>query len=895
MEFNKTDFKKHQLIHSATSFKCDQCDAAFKHLKHRDNHMENKHETRTANDWEERTNVTKKLNFDDDKKETRRTPKKEAKTPKKDTQTPKRETKTPKRETKTPKRETKTPKRETKTPKRETKGPKKETQTPKKETQTQKKETKTPKKETKTPKKETKTPRKFKNLKVDNCIGCKKSFSSVENLMMHMKTSQECRKKQKSSLKQLADPKSNDLLTTDDAPKLGRTIYPSEERRTSFENIFPKTVFGSAKPKKIAYVKPQIKEVPEDVCDSRIKKRDNGDTSVELNLPLLQQDQALDEDKFKCDPCGDKFVDMWGIKEHFLSTHNSEEMYHDFRRKKKQKTKMLMQQARLVNQNSSGEIAADVSPVAELTERANVTFPCEFCDERFPSLKSLKKHTLTHHEQPNENGQEQIEEDGAAMNSSRANISNHDQTEQNAQENFEEEDIAMDISVASSDGSFLDTSDNIQDTKTVRKRKSSCQKCKACKADDCGVCVYCKDKPKFGGPSKMKQKCLRRICLEGDITKSKRLMLKRLEKELEMSIESKKKKKSEAVLSAKNDQVNECNEEKSKAFQAEKEGKSPGIKLKIKLKSSTTKSDRSDKWASEIILPREHKETTSPKKRINDGESAVDESKVKKIKRETKDALEVDEQSDAIPSCTQEELDKLIKSEVQDISEMPNHLDTEVSAKSTTRDEVDKLIKSEVEEILEMQRSFSEDLKNLIKIDGGNLDIENELSVPILPPKTPKKYLENTIEKLTNRIVKDSLNMSENNDDLAEEKVLDMLLQDAQSCSDSLNKSTIEELEVAEMVETDQHLDNLGFVIRDITKPDDDATIFTLYPSAISATQDLDSELEKFEKLKLISTRLVSGELSLASASSFTGLRLPVLRCWLESLEQVLASTELGN
>ena len=39
-----------------------------------------------------------------------------------------------------------------------------------------------------------------------------------------------------------------------------------------------------------------------------------------------------------------------------------------------------------------------------------------------------------------------------------------------------------------------------------------CVPCTKGVSDDCGLCKHCLDKPKFGGPNKMKQKCLERIC-----------------------------------------------------------------------------------------------------------------------------------------------------------------------------------------------------------------------------------------------------------------------------------------------------------------------------------------------------------------------------------------------
>ena len=42
--------------------------------------------------------------------------------------------------------------------------------------------------------------------------------------------------------------------------------------------------------------------------------------------------------------------------------------------------------------------------------------------------------------------------------------------------------------------------------------RGSCGKCKACLREDCGECRQCKDKKKFGGPNKMRQRCCLRVC-----------------------------------------------------------------------------------------------------------------------------------------------------------------------------------------------------------------------------------------------------------------------------------------------------------------------------------------------------------------------------------------------
>lgn len=56
--------------------------------------------------------------------------------------------------------------------------------------------------------------------------------------------------------------------------------------------------------------------------------------------------------------------------------------------------------------------------------------------------------------------------------------------------------------------------------KAAPRRKTSgriknwcCLKCANCLADDCGKCINCLDRPKFGGPFIRKQRCLYKKCL----------------------------------------------------------------------------------------------------------------------------------------------------------------------------------------------------------------------------------------------------------------------------------------------------------------------------------------------------------------------------------------------
>ena len=46
----------------------------------------------------------------------------------------------------------------------------------------------------------------------------------------------------------------------------------------------------------------------------------------------------------------------------------------------------------------------------------------------------------------------------------------------------------------------------------TRVKKTKCNQCSNCLKEDCGTCVYCLDKPKFGGPLRLKKKCVERSC-----------------------------------------------------------------------------------------------------------------------------------------------------------------------------------------------------------------------------------------------------------------------------------------------------------------------------------------------------------------------------------------------
>lgn len=67
------------------------------------------------------------------------------------------------------------------------------------------------------------------------------------------------------------------------------------------------------------------------------------------------------------------------------------------------------------------------------------------------------------------------------------------------------------------------------------KRGRCCGQCDSCKKEDCGKCQYCRDKPKFGGPGKKKQRCEKRTCANFQHNPGSRQYMKKMMKSLEAS------------------------------------------------------------------------------------------------------------------------------------------------------------------------------------------------------------------------------------------------------------------------------------------------------------------------------------------------------------------------
>ena len=52
------------------------------------------------------------------------------------------------------------------------------------------------------------------------------------------------------------------------------------------------------------------------------------------------------------------------------------------------------------------------------------------------------------------------------------------------------------------------------DTIHIAKKRKRCGDCEGCLSTDCGQCVYCCDKLKFGGTNLLKQSSIKRKCMQ---------------------------------------------------------------------------------------------------------------------------------------------------------------------------------------------------------------------------------------------------------------------------------------------------------------------------------------------------------------------------------------------
>ena len=56
------------------------------------------------------------------------------------------------------------------------------------------------------------------------------------------------------------------------------------------------------------------------------------------------------------------------------------------------------------------------------------------------------------------------------------------------------------------------------ESKNINKKKKSkpqkCGQCEGCTRQNCGLCIACLDKPRFGGPGLKKRACKFRVCIQ---------------------------------------------------------------------------------------------------------------------------------------------------------------------------------------------------------------------------------------------------------------------------------------------------------------------------------------------------------------------------------------------
>ena len=49
-------------------------------------------------------------------------------------------------------------------------------------------------------------------------------------------------------------------------------------------------------------------------------------------------------------------------------------------------------------------------------------------------------------------------------------------------------------------------------TSASASRSTKCGECQACTRIECGKCIECEDKPKYGGPGKRRHACIEKVC-----------------------------------------------------------------------------------------------------------------------------------------------------------------------------------------------------------------------------------------------------------------------------------------------------------------------------------------------------------------------------------------------
>jgi len=437
---------------------------------------------------------------------------------------------------------------------------------------------------------------------------------------------------------------------------------------------------------------------------------------MELNKTEFKKHQLIHKaDSYNCDTCEAKFKHRKPLENHVKSKH--EWIEGEMVKEGSESTKQHFESDPLPKATNTNKDNQNIAKTeVKLTSFANLFINTSFGNSKprkiayvKPQIKDVSGDSRYKELKRTDNKLPDMEDQPKDPEMNLSNTQTSDYTEQNLNAKGRGNDSRMNECFDDSNHS----NSEVATENSLKKKKVACKTCKACKAEDCGVCVYCVDKPKFGGPSKLRQRCLQRICLQSGITPMKKFMLKRLEVESTKIIQKNlqdKKEKSKPVFSnkVKDDKIkdNREKEKKIKAVKEEKEKKenSQRIKPKIKLRPPVSNPDSSEKLslkeiASQDITPTDE----NPKKRTND---------------------EIDKKNDRMHKKIKIEANMAIK------------------AKLATSEEVDELIKNEVDEKVGLEKSFreklDEDLMNLIDWDTEDgYAVDLDISVP---PRTPKKW-----------------------------------------------------------------------------------------------------------------------------------------------------------
>jgi len=121
------------------------------------------------------------------------------------------------------------------------------------------------------------------------------------------------------------------------------------------------------------------------------------------------------------------------------------------------------------------------------------------------------------------------------------------------------------------------------DLKANTKRRRRCGECEQCQIPDCGDCYACRDKPKFGGPNKIKQSCRLKICQNMTFGKQSNTCVKKRnieENRNEINEHNRNAKKARSNENRKSEQI-EQNRERVKKEQIEHNNTQPANDGKV--------------------------------------------------------------------------------------------------------------------------------------------------------------------------------------------------------------------------------------------------------------------------------------------------------------------------